>query len=60
MTIVVMDYSASEVIIHQNVDCTLIEEKYDNNVERYLVEEHGYRSDEIYYMYGDITMRFEN
>lgn len=53
MTIVVLNYATTEVVIHKDVDMNFIDFKYEGNVESYLVEEYGYNVDEIYYMCGD-------
>lgn len=61
ITIVVLNYATSEVIIHENVDNELIDEKYEGDVESYLVEEFDYKSSQIYYMCGDnIEVKYEN
>jgi hypothetical protein len=53
MTIVVLNYATTEVVIHKDVDMDFIDSNYEGNVESYLVEEYGYNADEIYYMCGD-------
>lgn len=53
ITIVVLNYATSEVVIHENVNNELIDEKYEGDVESYLVEEFDYDASSIYFMCGD-------
>lgn len=52
MQIAVLDYGVRDVDII-TINDSLIEEKYEGSVERFLIEHCGYNPDSISYMCGD-------
>ena len=53
MDIAILLYETCEVEILHNVDEDMIDDAYDGDVESYL-EAHGYNTNQIHYMCGDI------
>lgn len=60
ITIVVLNYATSEVVIHENVDNDFISDVFADDIESYL-ESIGYNVNDIHYMCGDnIEIKYES